>query len=96
MSSSLLGFPYTPMHSMLPFLCLGIGIDDMFVIVQVKMSNPVTMMIIMMIQDVMTNMMIRVMIEMMIRMMIVIIINQDDRVCELFVCLMPTIVLTTR
>ena len=33
--SSLLGFPYTPMHSMLPFLCLGIGIDDMFVIVQV-------------------------------------------------------------
>jgi len=32
--SSLLGFPYTPMHGMLPFLCLGIGIDDMFVIVQ--------------------------------------------------------------
>lgn len=32
--SSLLGFPYTPMHSILPFLLLGIGIDDMFVIVQ--------------------------------------------------------------
>jgi len=32
--SSLFGFPYTPMHGMLPFLCLGIGIDDMFVIVQ--------------------------------------------------------------
>ena len=26
--------PYTPMHAILPFLCLGIGIDDMFVIVQ--------------------------------------------------------------
>jgi len=32
--SSLLGYPYTPMHAALPFLCLGIGIDDMFVIVQ--------------------------------------------------------------
>ena len=32
--SSLLGFPYTPMHAVLPFICLGIGIDDMFVIVQ--------------------------------------------------------------
>jgi predicted RND superfamily exporter protein len=32
--SSVMGYPYTPMHSMLPFLCLGIGIDDMFVIVQ--------------------------------------------------------------
>ena len=32
--SSLIGFPYTPMHSILPFLLLGIGIDDMFVIVQ--------------------------------------------------------------
>lgn len=31
--SSLLGFPYTPMHGVLPFICLGIGIDDMFVIV---------------------------------------------------------------
>ena len=27
------------MHSMLPFLCLGIGIDDMFVIVQVIVRN---------------------------------------------------------
>jgi len=32
--ASMLGFPYTPMHAALPFLCLGIGIDDMFVIVQ--------------------------------------------------------------
>ena len=32
--SSVLGFPYTPMHAILPFLCLGIGIDDMFVIMQ--------------------------------------------------------------
>ena len=32
--SSLIGYPYTPMHSMLPFMLLGIGIDDMFVIVQ--------------------------------------------------------------
>jgi len=32
--SSLMGFPYTPMHAVLPFICLGIGIDDMFVIVQ--------------------------------------------------------------
>ena len=32
--SSLLGFAYNPMYGMLPFLCLGIGIDDMFVIVQ--------------------------------------------------------------
>ena len=32
--SSALGFPYTPVHIVLPFLCLGIGIDDMFVIVQ--------------------------------------------------------------
>ena len=32
--SSLIGFPYTQMHSILPFLLLGIGIDDMFVIVQ--------------------------------------------------------------
>merc|ERR1719341_262191 len=31
--ASLLGFPYTPMHAVLPFICLGIGIDDMFVIV---------------------------------------------------------------
>jgi len=32
--SSALGFPYTPMHAAMPFLALGIGIDDMFVIVQ--------------------------------------------------------------
>jgi len=32
--SSMFGYAYTPMHGMLPFLCLGIGIDDMFVIVQ--------------------------------------------------------------
>merc|ERR1719510_612341 len=31
---SVLGFPYIPLHAMLPFICLGIGIDDMFVIVQ--------------------------------------------------------------
>ena len=32
--SSLIGYVYTPMHSILPFMLLGIGIDDMFVIVQ--------------------------------------------------------------
>ena len=32
--SSLIGFPYTEMHLILPFLLLGIGIDDMFVIIQ--------------------------------------------------------------
>ena len=32
--ASMFGFPYTTMHAALPFLCLGIGIDDMFVIVQ--------------------------------------------------------------
>jgi len=32
--TSWLGFPYTPMHAVLPFICLGIGIDDMFVILQ--------------------------------------------------------------
>ena len=32
--SSALGFPVTPLHTILPFLCLGIGIDDMFVITQ--------------------------------------------------------------
>jgi len=31
---SLIGLPYIPLHAMLPFVCLGIGIDDMFVIVQ--------------------------------------------------------------
>ena len=34
----LFGAYYTPMHQILPFLLLGIGIDDMFVIVQ-SMSN---------------------------------------------------------
>ena len=36
--SSLLGFSWTPMHPALPLLCLGIGIDDMFVIMQVGAS----------------------------------------------------------
>ncbi len=31
---SALGVMFTPMHNVLPFLLLGIGIDDMFVIVQ--------------------------------------------------------------
>ena len=30
----ILGFPYTPVHAILPFLMIGIGIDNMFVIVQ--------------------------------------------------------------
>ena len=42
--SSALGFPVTPLHTILPFLCLGIGIDDMFVITQcwnnLKASKP--------------------------------------------------------
>jgi len=29
---SLLGIPYGPVHTSLPFLMLGIGVDDMFVI----------------------------------------------------------------
>ena len=29
-----LGYPYTPITGILPFICLGIGIDDMFVIVK--------------------------------------------------------------
>ena len=29
-----MGFPYTPISSILPFICLGIGIDDMFVIMR--------------------------------------------------------------
>ena len=33
--ASILDYPYTLVHAILPFLCLGIGIDDMFVIVQV-------------------------------------------------------------
>ena len=32
--ASVLGYPYTLVHAILPFLCLGIGIDDMFVIMQ--------------------------------------------------------------
>jgi len=32
--SSILGYPYTTINIMVPFICLGIGIDDMFVIVQ--------------------------------------------------------------
>ena len=32
--SSAMGFQVTPLHTILPFLCLGIGIDDMFVITQ--------------------------------------------------------------
>ena len=32
--SSALGYFWTPMHPALPLLCLGIGIDDMFVIMQ--------------------------------------------------------------
>lgn len=31
---SALGFSFTPPHKVLPFLFLGIGIDDMFVIIQ--------------------------------------------------------------
>ena len=34
LSSSSLGFQYTTVHPLLPLLCLGIGIDDMFVIMQ--------------------------------------------------------------
>ena len=32
--ASAIGYPFTLVHAILPFLCLGIGIDDMFVIVQ--------------------------------------------------------------
>ena len=32
--ASILNYPYTLVHAILPFLCLGIGIDDMFVIIQ--------------------------------------------------------------
>merc|ERR1719483_85716 len=32
--SCALGYPYTTINIMLPFICLGIGIDDMFVIAQ--------------------------------------------------------------
>ena len=32
--SSAVGYPWTPLHPMIPLICLGVGIDDMFVIVQ--------------------------------------------------------------
>ena len=35
-----LGFPYTPVTGLLPFLCLGIGIDDMFVIMRCLKNIP--------------------------------------------------------
>ena len=28
------GLPYTPLHALLPFLMIGLGIDNMFVIVK--------------------------------------------------------------
>ena len=31
---SYLGFPLTPIHHYIPFLILGLGVDDMFVIIQ--------------------------------------------------------------
>ncbi len=37
--ASMLDFPYTTINGLLPFLCLGIGIDDMFVIVQCYYNN---------------------------------------------------------
>ena len=30
--SQLCGWPYTPVHSVLPFVLLGLGVDDSFVI----------------------------------------------------------------
>jgi len=35
------GFVYTPLHMVLPYLCMGIGIDDMFVIVQCWDNLPI-------------------------------------------------------
>ena len=35
-----LGFPYTPVTGLLPFICLGIGIDDMFVIMRCFKNIP--------------------------------------------------------
>lgn len=34
------GFPYTTIHGIMPFLALGIGIDDMFVILQCMNNLP--------------------------------------------------------
>ena len=34
------GFPYTPVTGLLPFICLGIGIDDMFVIMRCFKNIP--------------------------------------------------------
>ena len=39
--SSIFGVKYGPVNSILPFLLLGIGIDDAFVIVQVKVWHSV-------------------------------------------------------
>ena len=35
---SMMGFFYSAAHTVMPFLLLGIGIDDMFVITQVSLS----------------------------------------------------------
>lgn len=37
-----MGYPYTPVSSILPFICLGIGIDDMFVIMRCFNNIPDT------------------------------------------------------
>lgn len=38
-----LGVLYGPVHPIIPFLMLGIGVDDMFVIIQVRhLSSPPT------------------------------------------------------
>ena len=39
-STMALGFPYTPLTGLLPFICLGIGIDDMFVIMRCFKNIP--------------------------------------------------------
>ncbi len=38
--TSALGYFYTPLHGVLPFLCLGIGIDGMFVIIRCYTNIP--------------------------------------------------------